>query len=176
MTCQERPAAARLVEHIGQVHDGNHRGKDVVVRTGSNQLVSSYVNVDREPVFYNSNKMSWVANELEWGVERFYMECVREPPEWFLWVWHAGGGAGRAEEFVATIRLFKVGEEREVGGAERLDIFFLLINNTSVRSWTGAVIPLSVGREEIVAKGAGFMVNDKQVSIKMLAETKFQPC
>jgi len=149
LTCQERPAAARLVEHIGQVHDGNVRGKDVVVRTGSNQLVSSYVNVDREPVFYNSNKMSWVANELVWGLERFYMECVREPPEWFLWVWHAGCGAGRAEEFVATIRLFKVGEEREVGGAER--------------SWTGAVIPLSVGREEIVAKGAGFMVNDKQV-------------
>ena len=119
LTCQERPAAARLAEHIGRIHDGNVRGKDVVVRTGNNQLVSSYVNVDREPVFYNSNRMSWVANELVWGVERFYMECVREPPEWFLWVWHAGTGTGLAEEFVATIRLFKVGEERELGGAER---------------------------------------------------------
>ena len=91
----------------------------MVVRTGSNQLVSSYVNVDREPVFYNSNRMSWVANELVWGVETFYMECVREPPEWFLWVWHAGIRSGQAEEFVATIRLFKVGEERELGGLER---------------------------------------------------------
>ena len=29
--------------------------------------------------------MSWVANELVCDGERFYMECVREPPEWFLW-------------------------------------------------------------------------------------------
>ena len=30
-------------------------------------------------------RMSWVANELVCDAERFYMECVREPPEWFLW-------------------------------------------------------------------------------------------
>ena len=30
-------------------------------------------------------RMSWVANELVCDGERFYMECVREPPEWFLW-------------------------------------------------------------------------------------------
>ena len=29
--------------------------------------------------------MSWVANELVCDGERFYMECIREPPEWFLW-------------------------------------------------------------------------------------------
>ena len=39
------------------------------------------------------------------------MECVREPPEWFLWVWHSGPAS---DQFVASIRLFKVGEERDV--------------------------------------------------------------
>ena len=44
------------------------------------------------------------------------MECVREPPEWFLWVWHSGPAP---DHFVASIRLFKVGEERDVGAEER---------------------------------------------------------
>ena len=44
------------------------------------------------------------------------MECVREPPEWFLWVWHSGPAP---DQFVASIRLFKVGEERDVGAEER---------------------------------------------------------
>ena len=85
------------------------------MRTGGNSLTSSYVNLDREPLFYKNTKqvvaalssktsslspwtstkkrqhdddhlrMSWVANELVCDGERFYMECVREPPEWFLW-------------------------------------------------------------------------------------------
>ena len=67
LTCGEWPAAALLSEHIASEHDGTVRGKDVVVRTGSNRLVSSYVNVDREPIFYKDTKTSWVANELILG-------------------------------------------------------------------------------------------------------------
>ena len=91
-----------------------------MIRTGSNRLMSSYVNVDGEPIFYKTTNTSWVANELVWGVETFYMECVREPPEWFLWVWHAGTASGQARDFIATIRLFRVGEDGEQGGTERL--------------------------------------------------------
>ena len=57
-----------------------------MIRTGSNRLMSSYVNVDGEPIFYKTTNTSWVANELNFGRELFYMECIREPPEWFLWV------------------------------------------------------------------------------------------
>ena len=48
----------------------------------------------------------------------FYMECVREPPEWFLWVWTLHSGPD-IEQFVVNIRLFKVGQEREMGAEER---------------------------------------------------------
>ena len=47
----------------------------------------------------------------------FYMECVREPPEWFLWMWYNGPDI---DQFVVNIRLFKVGQEREMGAEERL--------------------------------------------------------
>ena len=92
--------------------------------------------------------MSWVANELVYDGQRFYMECVREPPEWFLWVWGSGEEGG--ELFRATIRIFRARQEEDPGA-------------TLERSWSGAVIPLSVSREEIVRRGLGFMVHDKQV-------------
>ena len=47
LTCQDRPAAARLADHITALHSGSAPGRDVVVRTGSNRLNSSYVNMDR---------------------------------------------------------------------------------------------------------------------------------
>ena len=82
------------------------------------------------------------------GRDLFYMECIREPPEWFLWVWHIG--PSNIDQFVATIRLFKVGHHTDSGGAER--------------SWTGGVTPTSVSKEEIVSgRGDGFMLHDKQV-------------
>ena len=56
LTCTERPAAAALAEHIATEHDGSTRGRDVVVRTGGNQLISSYVNLDREPLFYKTTR------------------------------------------------------------------------------------------------------------------------
>ena len=46
------------------------------------------------------------------------MECVREPPEWFLWVWTQNSGPD-IDQFVVNIRLFKVGQEREMGAEER---------------------------------------------------------
>jgi len=146
LTCTFRPAAANLAEHIAREHDGATRGRDVVVRTGGNSLTSSYVNLDREPLFYKNTKMSWVANELVCDGERFYMECVREPPEWFLWVW---GSEETVSDYKARIRIFSVRHQDTTGVQER--------------SWSGAVIPLSVSREEIVRKGLGFMVHDKQV-------------
>ena len=91
------------------------------------------------------------------------MECVRETPNWFLWVWHLGSGKTkhlilRSQElikhitgqFVANIRLFRVGEERESGAEER--------------SWTGAVIPLRVSKEDITSgRSLGFMLHDRQI-------------
>jgi len=103
-----------------------------MIRTGSNRLMSSYVNVDGEPIFYKTTNTSWVANELNFGRELFYMECIREPPEWFLWVWHVGIDA--SDQFVANIRLFKVGHEKEMGGEER--------------SWTGGVIPMRISKDQ----------------------------
>ena len=67
LTCSEWPAAALVSEHISAQHDGSVRGRDVVVRTGASSLVSSYVNVDREPIFYKTTSTSWVANELNIG-------------------------------------------------------------------------------------------------------------
>ena len=114
------------------------------MRTGGNSLTSSYVNLDREPLFYKNTKqvvaalssktsslspwtstkkqsqndddhlrMSWVANELVCDGERFYMECVREPPEWFLWwekyiwsifVWYVAG-CGAVKRRSTSIKL-----------------------------------------------------------------------
>ena len=67
LTCPDCPAAALLSEHIAREHDGSVRGRDIVVRTGTSRLVSSYVNVDREPIFYKETSTSWVANELVHG-------------------------------------------------------------------------------------------------------------
>ena len=58
-------------------------------------------------------RMSWVANELVCDGERFYMECVREPPEWFLWwekyiwsifVWYIAG-CGAVKRRSTSIKL-----------------------------------------------------------------------
>ena len=67
LTCPDWPAAALVSDHISREHDGSVRGRDIVVRTGTSRLVSSYVNVDREPIFYKETSTSWVANELVLG-------------------------------------------------------------------------------------------------------------
>ena len=62
------------------------------------------------------NKLISISNPFVNIRDLFYMECVREPPEWFLWVWHSGSDI---DHFVVNIRLFKVGHEREAGAEER---------------------------------------------------------
>ena len=62
------------------------------------------------------NKLISISNPIVNIRDLFYMECVREPPEWFLWVWHSGSDI---DHFVVNIRLFKVGHEREAGAEER---------------------------------------------------------
>ena len=72
-------------------HDGNAKGRDRVCRNISNHLISSYVNVDKEPIFYKTSKMTWVANELILeGKFHFFLECMRLPPDWHLWLYFLG--------------------------------------------------------------------------------------
>ena len=49
------------------------------------------------------NKLISISNPFVNIRDLFYMECVREPPEWFLWVWHSGSDI---DHFVVNIRLF----------------------------------------------------------------------
>ena len=93
------------------------------------------------------------------------MECVREPPEWFLWVWHSGPAS---DQFVASIRLFKVGEERDVGAEERWVRVTRHVSRRVTchvfRSWTGGVIPMRIGKEDITSgRSLGFALHDRQV-------------
>ena len=37
-------------------HDGTVKGRDRICRNGTNHLVSSYVNIDEEPIFYKNTK------------------------------------------------------------------------------------------------------------------------
>ena len=103
------------------------------------------------------------------------MECVREPPEWFLWVWTQHSGPD-IDQFVVNIRLFKVGQEREMGAEERWwkTIHLNLIrtlghdnhdkNIHNLRSWTGAMISMRVSKEEITSsRNQGLMLHDRQI-------------
>ena len=76
---------------IQEEHDGNTKSRDRVCRNNSSHLVSSYVNVDKEPIFYKTAKMTWVANELMLeGKFHFFLECMRIPPDWHLWLYFLG--------------------------------------------------------------------------------------
>ena len=35
-------------------------------------------------------RMTWVANELLLDKKYFYLECMRVPPDWHLWVYILG--------------------------------------------------------------------------------------
>ena len=76
---------------LQEEHDGLTKGRDRVCRNNSGHLISSYINVDKEPVFYKSSKMTWVANELMLENKfHFFLECMRIPPDWHLWVYFLG--------------------------------------------------------------------------------------
>ena len=34
--------------------------------------------------------MTWVANELTLDGRHFFLECMRTPPDWHLWVYMVG--------------------------------------------------------------------------------------
>ena len=76
--------------------------------------------------------MSWVANELVCDGERFYMECIREPPEWFLWyqsnvqlticthsLFRVWGSEETLNDYKARIRIFSVRHQDTPGVQER---------------------------------------------------------
>ena len=93
-------------------HDGSQKGRDRVCRNNTNHLVSSYVNVDKEPIFYKNSAMTWVANELILESKyHFFLECMRVPPDWHLWVYFLGDDV-EADKYQVTITLFR--EEGEI--------------------------------------------------------------
>ena len=44
----------------------------------------------KEPVFYKTTRMTWVANELVSEGFHFFLECMRVPPNWHIWVYVVG--------------------------------------------------------------------------------------
>ena len=148
LTCPVRPPYARLMAHIREEHDGaGAKGRDRICRNDTDTLVSSYVNIDREPIFYKTTRMTWVANELVCDGRHFFLECMRNPPDWHLWVYLIGSEA-EAEKYQTTIQLFR---EDEYG-----------INSLSAqRSYTGQVISIHRSKEEIAEFSLGFQVNYK---------------
>ena len=41
-------------------------------------------------MFYKTTRMTWVANELVLDGFHFFLECMRVPPNWHLWVYVIG--------------------------------------------------------------------------------------
>ncbi|CAB4067375.1 FURIN [Lepeophtheirus salmonis] len=153
LTCEETPSLHGLWKHINELHDGNTKGKDKICHNDTNHLVSSYVNIDNEPIFYKKNKMSWVTNEMQYDGKRFFLECMRIPPNWHLWVYFIGSTV-EASRYAATIALFREEEYKRLSSENGL---------TSQRSFTGPVIPIHISKDEIGEKGLGFMVHDNQI-------------
>eukprot|EP00095_Tigriopus_kingsejongensis_P008755 maker-scaffold92_size382268-snap-gene-2.26 protein:Tk08755 transcript:maker-scaffold92_size382268-snap-gene-2.26-mRNA-1 annotation:"e3 ubiquitin-protein ligase sinat2-like" len=152
LTCPFKPPFAKLLEHVQEDHDGTKKGRDRICRNSSNHLVSSYVNIDKEPVFYKTTRMTWVANELLCDSYHFFLECMRVPPDWHLWVYIVGGER-EAEKYQTTIQLFREDEYGHVGDG----------GYTAQRSYTGQVISIHRSKEEIADFSLGFMVHDKQI-------------
>ena len=65
--------------------------------------------------------MTWVANELILESKyHFFLECMRVPPDWHLWVYFLGDDV-EADKYQVTITLFR--EE----GKKKKDKFGFLI-------------------------------------------------
>lgn len=154
LTCTAKAPFVKLLKHITEEHDGSQKGKDRVCRNNTNHLVSSYVNVDKEPIFYKNSTMTWVANELILEAKfHFFLECMRVPPDWHLWVYFLGDDH-EAEKFQVTITLFREEEYGRMGDSSAF---------SAQRSYTGPVLSINRAKEEIAEFGLGFMVHDKQI-------------
>ena len=82
LTCPEKPAYAKVMQHIKvsfvmicgtwnilsrsilfqEQHNGTVRGRDKICQNASNQLISSYVNIDKEPIFYKNSRLLLLAS------------------------------------------------------------------------------------------------------------------
>jgi hypothetical protein len=113
---------------LQEEHDGSVKGRDRICRNTTNHIVSSYVNIDKEPIFYKTTRMTWVANELVCDDHHFFLECMRVPPDWHLWVYMVGGERD-ADRYQTTITLFREDEYGRVGEA----------GFSAQRSYTGQV-------------------------------------
>ena len=82
----------------------------------------------KEPVFYRNSRMTWVANELVSEGFHFFLECMRVPPNWHIWVYMVGSER-EAEMYQTTITLFREDEYGRVGEA----------GFSAQRSYTGQV-------------------------------------
>ena len=77
--------------------------------------------------------MTWVANELILeGNLHFFLECMRIPPDWHLWLYFLGDES-EADKFQFTITLFREEEYGKTNGAGDHNTF------TAQRSYTGPV-------------------------------------
>jgi len=157
LTCPVKSPFIKLLRHLEEEHDGNTKSRDRVCRNNSSHLVSSYVNVDKEPIFYKTAKMTWVANELMLeGKFHFFLECMRIPPDWHLWLYFLGDERD-AEKFQVTITLFREEEYGRTSTNGDQGAF------SAQRSYTGPVVSINRAKEEIAEYGLGFMVHDKQI-------------
>ena len=61
--------------------------------------------------------MTWVANELILeSKHHFFLECMRVPPDWHLWVYFLGDDV-EADKYQVTITLFREeGEKKDKFG------------------------------------------------------------
>ncbi len=66
------------------------------------------VSVDQNLSLF-SDRMTWVANELVCEGRHFFLECMRSPPDWHIWMYLLGSEK-EAEQFQTNIQLFKEAE------------------------------------------------------------------
>ena len=94
----------------------------------------------KEPIFYKNSTMTWVANELILEAKfHFFLECMRVPPDWHLWVYFLGDDH-EAEKFQVTITLFREEEYGRMGDSSAF---------SAQRSYTGPVSNLKKIRFQI---------------------------
>ena len=71
--------------------------------------------------------MTWVANELILESKyHFFLECMRVPPDWHLWVYFLGDDV-EADKYQVTITLFREEGEKKKDKFEFYLIFVKLI-------------------------------------------------
>ena len=105
----------------------------------------------KEPIFYKNSTMTWVANELILEAKfHFFLECMRVPPDWHLWVYFLGDDH-EAEKFQVTITLFREEEYGRMGDSSAF---------SAQRSYTG---PVSIVEEK---KNFNFLIRPNRFYVR----------